>query len=285
MWNVGNLCEVMVMDDSQRPCRLRRATLLAVAFLFSATVTNAQQSKGLSDSELKDITNRGRMLAEYDEAAWHASDAFMALKPDTKNLGRYIARKMDAGWVVVFGQLNDSKDKFLIACEAKQGANSLEYHAERLEPPKEDTAFFLFSAKSIEIALAAFQAEKRPYNVAVLPASSNQMYVYIVPAPTVSGVYPLGGDARVLMSADGGSIIENRRLHKTILEYKAPPKDAKTTIEGGFHVHVLSNVPEDTDVFHVLSRKPSVPEVVATDHFLYTISTDGTIKEQPWKHK
>ena len=178
------------MDDSQRPCRLRRASLLVVAFLFSVTVTNAQQDKGLSDSELKDITNRGRMLAEYDEAAWHASDAVMALKPDTKSLGRYIAKKTDAGWSVVFGQLNETKDKFLIAYEATQGANPTEYHAEKLDPLKEDTSFFLFAAKSIEVALAEFQSEKRPYNVAVLPAKENQMYLYIVPAPTVSGVYP-----------------------------------------------------------------------------------------------
>jgi hypothetical protein len=111
------------------------------------------------------------------------------------------------------------------------------------------------------------------------------MYVYIAPAPTVAGVYPYGGDARFMVSADGASILENRRLHKTILEYKPPPKNAKETPVSGMHVHVLSNVPEDTDVFYVLSRKPLLPEVVVTDHFLYTVSTDGSIKEQPWKHK
>jgi hypothetical protein len=72
---------------------------------------------------------------------------------------------MDAGWVVVFGQLNDSKNKFLIAFEAKQGANSLEYHAERFELEGR-YGIFLFSAKSIEIALAFFRW-RRPYNVAV----------------------------------------------------------------------------------------------------------------------
>jgi len=264
---------------------LHRTALLAASLLHSAALVRAQQITGLSDAELHGITERGRMLAEYDAAAWHASDAVMALKPGTKNLGRYIAKKTDAGWVVVFGQLNEPKDRFLVAYEAIPGKNPAEYHVEKLEQPKEDAAFFLFAAKAIEVALAAFQPEKRPYNVAALPASSNQIYVYIVPAPTVAGVYPYGGDARFLMSADGGAIVENRRLHKSILEFKAPPKKAKQTLEGGFHVHVLSNVPEDTDVFYVLSRKPTVPEVVATDHFLYIISTNGTIKEEPWKRK
>lgn len=272
------------MERPPRPHRFVRAPLFALAFLLSATA-NAQEGVGLNEADLRGITERGRMLAEYDAAAWHASDAVMALKPDTKSLGRYIAKKTEAGWVVVFGQLNEPKDKFLIAYQATQGAKSAEYRAEKLDPPKEDSDFFLAAAKSIEVTLAAFQAEKRPYNVAVLPASANQMYVYIVPAPTVAGVYPYGGDARFLISPDGASILENRRLHKTILEYKAPAKNAKESPVSGMHVHVLSNVPEDTDVFYVLSRKPLLPEVVITDHFLYTISTDGAIKEQPWKHK
>jgi hypothetical protein len=120
-------------------------------------------------------------------------------------------------------------------------------------------SFFLAAAKSIEMTLAAFQAEKRPYNVAVLPASSNQMYVYIVPAPTVAGVCPYGGDARFMVSVDGASILENQRLHKTILVYQPAPKNAKQTPASGMHVHVLSNAPEDTDVFYVLSCKRSFP--------------------------
>ncbi len=274
------------MDIPPRPIRLAWTGLLVVLHLLSPSVFHAQKITGLSEAELREITDRGHTLAEYDAAAWHASDAVMALKPETKNLGRYVAKKTDSGWVVAFGQLNEPKDKFLIAYEATQGTDPSQFHVEKLDRPKEDTGFFLFAARSIEVALAAFQAQKRPYNVAVLPASSNQMYLYIVPAPTVAGAYPYGGDVRYLMSADGSAIVEKRQLHKTILEYKAPQKDPKGwSPEGGMHTHVLSNVPEDTDVFYVLSRRPRLPEVVVTDHFLYVIGTNGTIEEKPWKHK
>jgi hypothetical protein len=37
-------------------------------------------------------------------------------------------------------------------------------------------------------------------------------------------------------------------------------------------------VPEDTDVFHVLARKPSLPEWIATKSFVYQIQPDGSIK-------
>jgi hypothetical protein len=45
-------------------------------------------------------------------------------------------------------------------------------------------------------------------------------------------------------------------------------------VEAGYHTHVLSDVPEDTDVLLVLTR---VPEFVATSKYLYTISIDGNI--------
>jgi hypothetical protein len=40
-------------------------------------------------------------------------------------------------------------------------------------------------------------------------------------------------------------------------------------------------VPEDTDVFHVLTRQPQVPEMIGTrSRKLYEISVDGTIRER-----
>jgi hypothetical protein len=102
------------------------------------------------------------------------------------------------------------------------------------------------------------------------------MYVYVLPAQTVADVYPLGGDARYLVSADGSTIIESRQLHKTILEMKSSPPSGGQQV-AGFNTDVLSDVPVDTDVFFVLARKPPAPEFVATQNGMYEIDTDGTI--------
>jgi hypothetical protein len=47
---------------------------------------------------------------------------------------------------------------------------------------------------------------------------------------------------------------------------------------GGFHTHILTDTPEDTDVFHVLRRTTPVPEFVGTKSGTYVVNTDGTIK-------
>lgn len=106
---------------------------------------------------------------------------------------------------------------------------------------------------------------------------SGQFYAYVLPAQTVANVYPLGGDTWFLVSSDGSKIIETRQLHKTILEVKHSAPAGKTPA-GSFHTHVLTDTPEDTDVFHVLRQNPPLPEFVGTKSGNYMVETDATIK-------
>jgi hypothetical protein len=217
------------------------------------------------------------MLAEYDTASWHATDAMLALKPAQGAVGSYIARKSDAGWVVVFGRFSETKDAFVVAYEATPGSDPRQFTVKTHDPPQKDTGFFYIAAKAIEISLQNSQLEKRPCNTYALPLDSGQLYVYVLPAQTVANVYPLGGDTRYLVSADGTNIIETRQLHKSILEFKpSAPSGSKPV--GGFHTHVLTDAPEDTDVFHVLRQKQPLPEAVGTKSCIYMVQIDGTIK-------
>ncbi len=88
---------------------------------------------------------------------------------------------------------------------------------------------------------------------------------------------------RYLMSGDGTKILEKRQMHKTIIE--TAPRSGKKAV-AGFHTHVLSDLPEDTDVFHVLTQDPPVPEFVGAPHFTYQVKADGTIQvEEKRKRK
>ena len=249
--------------------------------LFITSISFAGKKKPEPDNPvMPDVTARGRALYEYDQAAWHATDAVQSTHPPTQSVGRYIARKSDTGWTVAFGHLNDQRDRFLIGYEATQGETLQEFTVKKLDPPQEDTSFYLAAARAIDTALHDFQGEKRPYNVAVLPAPPNQLYVYVIPAQTKTAIYPLGGDVRYLMTTDGSTVVEKRQLHKSIIEVDPSSLPKGATPTEGYHTHVLSEVPEDTDVFHVLTRQPSLPEFIGTrNKKLYQISVDGTIRE------
>jgi hypothetical protein len=228
-----------------------------------------------SAAELTAITERGRMLAEYDTAAWQATDAVMAAHPKTQPSGRYIAHKTLAGWVVDFGRLNATGDKFLVAYEAVQTNSPSRFEVKSFNPAREDTGWNLAAVKGIEAAMRDFGRTDRPYNVAVLPVANGSLYVYLYPAQAKERAYPLGADVRYRISPDGTKITEKRQMHEGIIEYGQPGPGE--TISSGYHTHVLSDLPEDTDVFLVLVRRPRVPEVIGAGAYMYTISVDGTI--------
>ena len=259
---------------------MRTRTVFVAILLVTLAIPLLFAKKKNSDPVMPEVTARGRMLYECDQAAWHSSDAVMATKPSKEFLGRYIPKKSDAGWVVAFGRLNEGRDKFLVAYEATQGTSLQDFTIKKFDPPLRDDSFYLFAARAMDTAMHDFQGEKRSYNLAVLPASSDQLFVYVLPAQTENGVYPLGGDARYLLSADGNKILEKHQMHKTIIENRDDQSKGKTVM--GVHTHVLSDVPEDSDVFHVLTQNPPVPELVVTgEKSGYEIREDGTIF--PWK--
>jgi len=245
-----------------------------------ATGRSGQENRLPSSAELAAITERGRALQEYDQAAWHATDAVETANPKTVEGQHYLARKENGKWTVVFGALNTDKSKLLITFEATETATEKQFSVKHDDPKREDTGFYLFAARALELVLGDFGPAARPYNVAVLPAKSGNgdpggLFVYLYPGQTKAGVYPIGGDARYLVSADGTKILTKRQMHKAVIENR-PPKGKK--VEAGFHTHVLSDLPEDSDVLHVLQQNPAAPEFVSTAHFLYEIAADGSIK-------
>ena len=236
------------------------------------------ESKAPSDSELKAVSARGRMLADYDAAAWHATDAVEALKPDHAAAPVYIAHQFHGKWEVVFGRL--SADSFTIVYRTTQDADAGKFTAKKENPPVEDRGFYFQAAKAIETTTKDLGRRERPYNKYVLPTEDGRLYVYFLPAQTRQDVYPLGGDLRYTVTLDGSTIVEKRQMHTSIIEKKESAPEG-STLAGGYHTHVLNNDIEDSDVFHVLTRTPSIPEIVGTpDKHVYEIETDGTIKRE-----
>ena len=231
--------------------------------------------------ELAAVADRGRQVAAYDRAVWHATDAVMALNPAPGSIRRCIASKAEKGWGVAFGRVDKGRDKFLVTFEATEAGGPDRFEAKKVDPPRASTGFELRAALAIDTAEADFirsGPERRPYNAAAIQAEGGRLWVYVVPAPTKPGVWPLGGDVRYLFDAEGAKVLEKRQLHKSIIEVTSPKEkpDAKPVM--GMHTHILSDGPEDTDVFHVLAREPTRPEMVITKEDLFLIKEDGSIE-------
>jgi hypothetical protein len=173
----------------------------------------------------------------------------------------------------MWGRFTQSRDKFLIVYEAIQGAKPESFTVKKHDPPIEDTGFYLYAARALATAIEDFHGENRPYNSSVLPADSGNFHIYMLPGQTVEGVYPVGGDVRYLISSDGLGIVGKRRMHQDIIDFTIPE-----TSSFSFHTHILSDAPEDSDVFDVLTRRPLIPEYVSTCNFTYMVNPEGSIQ-------
>lgn len=254
---------------------MRQIWMAMCLCLFTAGSAVAQVADKALPAYLAGVTERGRALYAYDQAAWHGTDAFMELHPDTAGLTHYICTKGPKGWVVTFPKWNALHDRLMVAYEAVETEQPGIFKARQIDPPWEAADDLMAKERALELAIASFQGEKRPYNSALLPAPDGNLYVYVYPAQVKDTIWPLGGDVRYTISTDGKRILKKRQLHKSILdmEYKA-----EMYVVGGVHSHVLTDVVEDTDVLYVLNRKPSIPEYVGAGQRRFVISPDGSIE-------
>lgn len=247
--------------------------LLAVgAVLLPATALSQLKGKDL-DQYLAGVTERGRAIYEYDQCAWHGTDAIMALHPDMNGGAHYVCAKTSTGWRLVFPRWNAAHDHLLVAYEATGSAT--DYTAQKLDPPQDAGDALTADERALELAFGDFGHPTRPYNTAILPAPDGNLYVYFYPGQTDAAIWPIGGDVRYTISSDGQRVLEKRQLHKSILDMKFPP-DVKPA--SGFHTHVLSDTVEDTDVFYVLNRQPLIPEYIGPlGGWFFVVNADGSI--------
>ena len=267
--------------------RIPPAFALSALLLFTMPLQVAAQAPSPSPSlgppptqeELDAITERGRALYAYDQAAWHGTDAAHAIAGnDTAGLGFYIARRTATGWTVDFGTLDSTGKSFVTVFEA-QSNDGARFTAQRLTPPRNDTGFLVAAAHAIKTVEAQFTFDSAyHYNVAVLPRDDGTMYVYLYPASSADAPAPFGGDGRFTVSADGLQILEAHRMHRRVLwQSFAYPKPGAHLVAGFLH-EVIEDRPQDSDVFLVLWRKPSIPQYVNARGQMYFIRTDGSIE-------
>jgi hypothetical protein len=252
---------------------MRHILLVTLALAASSGGAIGQTERPPTAGELAEVAARGQALAEYDQAAWHAGDAIEALHPARTTVQRYVARKTPSGWIVAYGVFNPAHTRFLINYEAKQGANPIEYTVVKHDPAIEDTDFCFHAASAQETALKDFYASphpERPYNISVLPAKTGDWYVYAIPGQQYSNILPYGGDLRYTVSDDGAKILDRRQMHKSVQEESVPESGERAYF--AYHTHVLSNVPEDSDIFYAMTRKAQQGEWVATQKYIYEIT-------------
>jgi len=204
-----------------------------------------------------------------------------SLSLPSDSIWRRIVHSTQRGWEVASGTLTEDGSAFLLVELAAPGIQA-PWATTLFEPPQPTTDYYARAARAIEASIAMFhRPAARVYVATAVPAEDGPWWlVYIYPAPKEKGSWPRGGDMRFRVSADGRVLTESRRLHETITEYNVrTARPASALLDR--YVTVPGNAPEDTDVFHVLQRRPAIPDLMAAGKYRYRIDVDGSIRLLP----
>jgi hypothetical protein len=203
-----------------------------------------------------------------------------SLSLPTDGIRRFIVRRTPRAWEVALGTLSAKGDTFNIEQLATPGIQPNRWASSLYEPVEPDTGYFLRAARAVEASVAMFRPTvRRPYAAMAIPADDGPWWwVYIYPTQIQAGLYPRGGDMRFRVSADGRVVLEFRQMHDEIDEYSARTARSASVTKPESQVVVSGEAPEDTDVFHVIQRRPALPELVSAAHFQYRIDVDGSVR-------
>jgi DUF1365 family protein len=79
------------------------------------------------------------------------------------------------------------------------------------------------------------------------------------------------------VSADARRVSEARPLHLGTIEFDRSNKPDAQYVASSYNTAV-SDIPEETDVAHILTRRPRVLGYVFTPQYLFMINEDGSLR-------
>ena len=207
---------------------------------------------------------RGQQMFAYDQAAWHASDAFQAdIARESRDLAALVREEGLAGYDVepeaggalratFYGRRQAEPHavaRYVVAAGKVAGGGFVRRGEESALSP---LALRLIAAR--DLALAAMQQGDHPLcsadqpNTLVLPPDEDDVIsAYVLTATTQAGVYPAGGHYRFDVGADG-KLAGERRFMKSCfpVDYR---KQGGKVAEGLFLTHLLDPQPTEIHAF------------------------------------
>jgi hypothetical protein len=205
----------------------------------------------------------GRQMYLHDRAAWLATDAMLADKRMRKlkeQIGGWLTEPSAHGIRVMFISRDDTPVR-LYEVEMDESERLSEATIASAEPL---TAEHLAQLRARALTTSQTRMScARTYNAVSMP-SADGIRVYLMPAFSEHGVYPLGGYHLYKTDMRGETLLESRKFSNSCIEHrdsaKGVPKGAKAAY--GMFTHLLDPQPTEVHVFVSLYAK--VPLMIMT---------------------
>lgn len=229
----------------------------AIALWFAPQVAAAQVDPSPADRPaLERSMKRGLALWQYDQAAWHTTDALMKAIRDPGGAGirGWVVTPVPDGWRVTYYGV-DGDRRFGIWSAVWTG--SAVQDARRLgaaDAALDADQLRLIAAKEAAPVDRLMRCGKAPFNTVVLPGEGPDapVSVYFLTPQTQAGQVPLGG--HTLIEMRDGAVVSRRDFARSCIELGAQA-DKKGKAAAMVVSHLMDPVPTEIHVFSVYAAR------------------------------
>jgi hypothetical protein len=248
---------------------LKKFALACCALLLSPVVAFAEEmAPQLSSAEADAVAKAGTfglMLWNYDQAAWHGTDALLEdiKDPNAAGISGWVVTPVADGWQVTF-YANEADRKIGIWSAVWTGSKIIK--AAKLSG--DDRVLSSAQARLIAARGAApldklQSCSNKPFNTVVMPGDTADapIRVYFLTPQTDANIVPLGGHNLIEMK--DGKAISQRQFTKSCIDLSRPPaKKGGSTPQALMISHMLDPTPTEIHVFSVYAAR--LPIYVST---------------------
>lgn len=256
--------------------------MLAAPLLASASIVVAKPLSPEMKAQMAANLARGDLLYEYDQAAWHTTDAYVAAVPEP-------LKKLLRGYIVTPDGSNlrgtyygvDKDREFVIysaTWNGKEVVQPILYGAEP-RPTVSAEEHRLIAARTLAVNHDGFEklgfCSKGAPNTAVIPGATaaDSVSIYLMTPQIESGVWPLGGHHRI--DVKDGRIVGQRAFTKSCISLGGGAKENEMVVMMTI-THSLDPIPTEIHAFTVHTSGIAV-QVLTSDSSFALSRKDGKI--------
>lgn len=253
--------------------KLLKSLMLAAALALAGTSAVAQPGAGLGPV-VAAAHQRGKLIYELDQAAWHTTDVLRVRLPRSRHpeVRGWIVEPSGDGYTVNYYGLVDGEPYAVFVAQFGGG----QVGDWRVVPADGPRAFSPGQVRMIRAREAASQTSLRPcanepFNSVIIPPSSDAgpVEVYLLTPQTKPDEYPLGG--HYLLRIDGeGRVVSSRPFMKSCFTHVREPDAVGWTI-----THLLDPTPTEIHAFVARWANMPIYVVVIEPKSFWVVSTDG----------
>jgi hypothetical protein len=243
-----------------------RLTFIAIALVGGVSKVTAQENtpsivEPITSAAIAQVIKQGKMLYDYDQAAWHSTDALLEqAAPETLPLAGRIVIPVEGGLqAIYFGKKESGRfaiftalwnGKKLVDPVFSKGNNGPALSA---DANAFADVYDLLNSDVIKQDTLWFCNKAQP-NIVILPGDGvGEFSLYYMTPQVDLKSYPMGGHHRI--DIKNGVVTANRSFTKGCINLDVDKKDKPV---GFFITHLLDPIPTEIHVFSAIASNTPI---------------------------